>query len=89
VAEQIERFRGEATMTTAIAPTLRPLGYPWCNKCDKPVESVEWKNNIQPVESWTGLVEWQDDGIRTIIVHCHGEKWTCQWRSGVSFNDDN
>lgn len=47
---------------------------PWCQKCNKQVDAVEWDTPVEALHGWQGSTL-AHTGEVTIVVSCHGETW--------------
>lgn len=45
---------------------------PWCNVCNRPVETVEWKHDLQVVHHYDSFPTVEDTGWMYVTVSCHG-----------------
>jgi hypothetical protein len=56
-----------------------PDGYPWCNKCNKPVDSIVYETPLRekPISLYRHnyFREMEHTGEVIVTVKCHGEEW--------------
>lgn len=62
-------------MSNALTRPLFPGGLPFCIRCNKSVDSVEYELPVETVYSWDGSVQNRYTGELRMMVRCHGE--TC------------
>lgn len=62
-------------MSDALTRPSFPGGIPFCIKCNKNIDSVEYKLPVETVHSWDGSAQSRYTGELRITVKCHGETW--------------
>lgn len=62
---------------------VTPRGLPWCNVCNKPVDSMGWSQKADPIFGYRGQMGWSEPYDQTITVTCHGESITMHRGCGI------